>query len=298
MIEFYTGLSQTLFGVRRCGDGIPVLGIPMEDTLSFRPGTRFATSVIRQWSQYFEFTPTRDLGVDVLSRVCDMGDVSLLQGLPERNISRIERVVSEAVGRWGRLVNIGGEHTVSLGVALGLRDSLGYGAYIHIDAHLDSRSEWPLGQSLSHATFVRRLIKDVKPELILYLGFRSYDNEELDFINELGNAVALPGSAIKSLGNYEARALIRDFMSTVGGPIHVSIDLDVLDPSIMPGVGNPEGNGLTYNELLRVLEPVLELGGSRVGAVDIVEYSPPNDPNLTSLPTVIKLIIDVLNYLR
>lgn len=298
MVEFYTALNTTFFGINRCGSGIPMLGIPMEDTLSFRPGTRFAPSVIRQWSQYFEFTPTRDLGFDVLSKACDLGDISLLQGDVNRNISRIRNVVSEIMGKWGKLISIGGEHTISLGVALGIKDVVNYGAYIHVDAHLDSRSEWPIGQQLSHATFVRHIVNEVKPQLILYLGFRAYDEEELDFIDKLSNAVAVPGNAIKSMGNYELRALIKDFVSTVDGPIHLSIDLDVLDPSIIPGVGNPEGNGLNYNELLRVVEPVLELSGSRVVAVDIVEYSPPNDPNLMSLPTVIKLIIDVLNYLR
>lgn len=63
-IDFYVTSQYTLFGIPRCGSGTSILGIPMEDTVSFRPGTRFAPGVIRTWSQYFEFTPTEDLGID------------------------------------------------------------------------------------------------------------------------------------------------------------------------------------------------------------------------------------------
>jgi agmatinase len=297
-LEFYVSGVATFFGIPRCGSGIPILGVPMEDTVSFRPGTRFAPSVIRQWSQYFEFTPSIDLGVDALGKACDLGDVSLLQGLVDMNIRRIEAVVGEALGRWGRVINIGGEHTLSLAAARALRASQGsYGIYVHVDAHFDSRMEWPIGQSLSHATFVRRIIEDVRPELLVFLGPRSYDPEELTFVRDLNNSVILMTRDLKLMNRYELRLLVRELLDSYSGPIHLSIDVDVLDPSIMPGVGNPEAFGLNYGELLRIIEAVLDHGGSRVKVLDIVEYSPPNDPGLASLPVIVKLILDVLNYM-
>ena len=297
-IDFYVASQYTLFGIPKCGNGVPILGIPMEDTVSFRPGTRFAPSMIRAWSQYFEFTPTEDLGIDPLGKACDLGDISLLQGMAERNLERISLVVSEAINRWGRVINIGGEHTLSLGVAKAVRESQGsYGIYVHVDAHLDSREEWPVGQQLSHATFVRRIVNEVRPQAIAVLGFRSYDRDEVNFIRGFENSLLLQTRDIKLMSEHELRLIIRGLIDSYPGPIHLSIDVDVLDPSIVPGVGNPEGFGLNYSELLRVVKAILDYGDSRVRAVDIVEYSPPNDPGLMSLPTIIKLILDVLNYL-
>ena len=298
-IDFYVSTAGTIFGApTRCDSGIPILGIPMEDTVSFRPGTRFAPGVIRLWSQYFEFTPSIDLGIDILSRICDLGDVSLLQGLVERNVDRIRAVINEVLSKWGKVISIGGEHTLSLGSAKAVREYYGsYGIYVHVDAHLDSRQEWPVGQPLSHATFVRHLMNSVKPKLFMFMGFRSYDPEELNFVKNLNDALLFRTRDVKLMSKYELRLWVRNALSSYDGPIHLSIDVDVLDPSIMPGVGNPEGFGLSYGELLKVIEAVLDYGGSRVKVIDIVEYSPPNDPNLMSLPTIIHLLLDVLNYL-
>ncbi|MFB6471114.1 MAG: arginase family protein [Vulcanisaeta sp. AZ3] len=297
-LEFYVNGEGTFFGIPKCGSGVPIIGIPMEDTVSFRPGTRFAPNVVRQWSQYFEFTPSVDLGIDVLSKACDLGDVSLLQGFVEKNLGRIEEVISEALGRWGRVVSIGGEHTISLGVARGIKSAQSsYGIYIHVDAHLDSRLEWPPGQPLSHATFVRHIISSLNPQLALFFGARVYDPDEVYFVNNLENAMLLRTRDIKLMSKYELRLWIRNALDSYSGPVHLSIDADSLDPAIMPGVGNPESFGLSYDDLLRIVEAVLDYGSSRVKAVDIVEYSPPNDPGLMSLPTIIRLILDVLNYL-
>ncbi|BDR91565.1 agmatinase family protein [Vulcanisaeta souniana] len=297
-INFYVSSQYTLFGIPRCGSGIPILGVPIEDTVSFRPGTRFAPGVIRSWSQYFEFTPTEDLGIDVLNKACDLGDLTLLQGIVNVNMERIRSVVKEVINKWGRVISIGGEHTMSLGVARAVSDSQGsYGIYVHVDAHLDSREEWPVGQSLSHATFVRHIVNSVNPQLLLFLGPRVYDKEEISFVRDLDNSMLLLTRDIKLMESYELRNVIRDSLGSYPGPIHLSIDVDVLDPSIMPGVGNPEGFGLSYGELLRVIRAVLDYGGFRVKAVDLVEYSPPNDPGLMSLPAMARLILDVLNYL-
>ncbi len=154
-----------------------------------------------------------------------------------------------------------------------------------------------MGQVLSHATFVRHIINQVKPQSLVFLGFRSYDKEEVKFVRGLENSVLLSARDVRLMNDHELRLLIRGVIDSYAGPIHLSIDVDVLDPSIAPGVGNPEGFGLGYGELLRIIRAILDYGGSRVRAVDIVEYSPPNDPGLTSLPTIIKLILDVLNYL-
>jgi len=294
-LDFLTSRVHGIFGVSsNCEGRIPFLGIPMEDTVSFRPGTRFAPSVIRMWSDYFEFTPSRDLGVDVLEILCDVGDVELLRGDLGNNLARIREVVREALVRWGRLLTIGGEHTLSLATARALGED-GPITYVHIDAHLDSREEWPPGQPLSHATFVREII-NMKPNLILSLGYRSYDPEERSHLEGSGSAVLVSTNTLRRMSRYQLRSMVRDYLESYVSRIHLSIDVDVLDPSIAPGVSNPEAGGLDYGMLLNIVEAVLDYGDVRI--VDIVEYSPPNDPGLMTLPLIIKLILDVLNSWR
>ncbi len=289
-VELYTYRPGCLFELKPCGTGIPILGIPLEDTLSFKPGTRFATQALRSYSRFFEYTPTVDLGIDVLYKACDLGDLALCQGLLDENLRRIRLVVGETLDRWGRALLIGGEHTLTLGAARALK---GLNAYIHIDAHFDCREEWPYGQRLSHATFVRRLIEELKPELVLFIGVRAYDTDEKAYVENLEDAYVITTNMVKGMEKMWLRALIGDVLSTVTGDVYLSIDVDVLDPSIMPGVGNPEGLGLTYVELYRVLEAVMDYSRPRV--IDIVEYNPLADQSGIGLTHLVRLILDILN---
>jgi agmatinase len=244
------------------------------------------------WSDYFEFTPSRDLGVDVLSDLCDLGDLGLLHGDVVSNLRRIENVAREVLSRWGRLLAIGGEHTLSLATARALSSLGSRFTYVHVDAHLDSREEWPPGQSLSHATFVRGIL-ELRPDLVLSLGYRSYDQGERRFLERSGVAGLISTDALRRMGRGKLRSTIRDYIESFGSPVHLSIDIDVLDPVVAPGVSNPEAGGLGYGELLNVIEAVLDYGDVRI--VDVVEYSPPNDPGLMTLPTIVKLILDITN---
>ena len=282
-----------MFGVSKGNGRVMILGMPMEDTLSFKPGTRFAPMVLRQVTPYLEATPTEWLGYSPLSELNDLGDVSLHQGDVEFNLSRIRSIASELLGR-GLLINIGGEHTISLAVARAIRDRFSeLGAFIQLDAHLDLRSEWPIGQRLSHATFARVLNSEVKPNLYVNLGFRGFDEEELNYARGL-NSVLLDSVELTAVNYTQLHDLLR-IINDIHGPIHLSIDVDVFDPSIAPGVGNPEAGGVNYSTMYKVLEVLMPLIAGRLVAVDVVEYSPPNDVSNVTASLVAKLIVDLMN---
>lgn len=250
-------------------DDVKVLGVPMEDTVSFRPGTRFAPAKIRQVLPYLEYTT--HLG-NPAQLPCDMGDVELLRGDVEGNLRRIGEALARLDQPW---ILIGGEHTLTLAALRSVRPD----TYVHIDAHLDLRDQWPPGQRLSHATFARRAHEELGFYAI-YIGARAYDDEELGYARENGFMV---------LGETPTRLEVADALSTASGRIYVSLDVDVLDPAEAPGVGTPEAGGMAYGLLEKIYIDVLL--ALRPRAVDIVEYSPPNDVSDVTAVKVARLLL-------
>jgi agmatinase len=258
-------------------DDVKLFGAPMEDTLSFRPGTRFAPQKIRAILPYLEYTT---LFGNVTKPLCDLGDVELLQGAPAENVARIERFIQRVDPPF---IMVGGEHTATLAALNVVRPD----TYVHIDAHFDLRDQWPPGQRLSHATFTRRAHEKLGFYAI-YIGVRAYDDEEYKYAEE-ADFYVLQGSDF-------TRGDVADAVSTASGRVYLSLDIDVLDPSEAPGVGTPEAGGLTYRKLEYLLaDLILTL---RPVAVDVMEYSPPNDVSDITAVKVVRLIMHIAAVLR
>ncbi|ACB40356.1 agmatinase family protein [Pyrobaculum neutrophilum] len=260
-----------------CGPGdVKLFGAPMEDTLSFRPGTRFAPQRIRAILPYLEYTTI--LG-NPRGPLCDLGDVELLQGAPAENVARIERFIQKVEPPF---IMVGGEHTATLAALNALRPD----TYVHIDAHFDLRDEWPPGQKLSHATFARRAHERLGFYAI-YIGVRAYDDEERRYAEE-AQFYVLEGPDF-------SREDVSDAVSTASGRVYLSLDIDVLDPSEAPGVGTPEAGGLSYRKLEYLLaDLILSL---KPAAVDIMEYSPPNDVSDITAVKAVRLIMHMASLL-
>ncbi|AAL64069.1 agmatinase family protein [Pyrobaculum aerophilum] len=262
----------------KCGEkDVKLLGAPMEDTLSFRPGARFAPQKIRQILPYLEYTT---LFGNVAEPICDLGDVELLQGRPEENLARIEAKLKR-VGP--PFIMIGGEHTATLAALNVVRPDV----YVHIDAHFDLRNEWPPGQRLSHATFARRAHEELGFYAI-YIGVRAYDDEEREYAENAGFFVVE--------GRDFTRQVVADALSTASGRAYVSLDIDVLDPAEAPGVGTPEAGGLSFKKLEYLLTDVLMT--LKPVAVDIMEYSPPNDVSDITATKVVRILMHMASLLK
>lgn len=248
------------------GARVVIIGVPLERTVSFRGGTAQAPTAIRHASDSIESFSAifrRELGE---LGVCDLGDLPVEAPL-EEVLGALRREVGRAVSAGKRAVVLGGEHTVTLGAVRGALEALGGLQLLALDAHTDLRDEYR-GERVCHATVLRRCYELLGGLVIV--GARSFFGGEPE-----GPAFAPPEEAP---GRLDPEV-----------PLWLSIDLDALDPSLCPGVTNPEPGGLSYGQ---VIELFRALRGFRVVGMDLVELAPPFDPTGVSSVTAAKLLLE------
>lgn len=249
-----------------------LFGAPIDLTASYRSGSRFAPTAIRQASLYMETYSLRtglDWG-DVV--VADIGDVKNLDTVREA-IGNIEEVVKKFHGAGKVPVMLGGEHTVTLGALRALKPDL----VVSLDAHFDLRHRL-LGRELSHATFMRRALEQLDHKLII-LGCRALSREEHEFAEANAERVTLVTAADLSRGGVDrgieaVRRKLADASSA-----YLSIDMDVLDPASAPAVGNPSPEGISVTMLLDLIASVCD---TRFLGFDLTEVAPHYDSGLTA----------------
>ncbi len=279
-------------------DNIYLIGIPLEDTVSFRKGTKNAPQTIRQVSPYVEITSSRLRNIPI-EIIRDLGDIELLYGDILRNLDRIKTSITDILNIGIRnIVIIGGEHTITYAIMNAVERN---GILLILDAHLDSRNEWPYGQRISHATHLRRILEEKCNISVIHIGARSYDYEELNFLKNYDNILIIDSKTIKDENVNIIRLLIRDFLSTISKPYfrYVSLDFDVYDISYMPAVSNPEGyGGLEPRDVMNIVDIFCEYcSKGYVNICDFVEYCPNEDRQLTYATFVIKNIVDFIDLL-
>jgi len=253
-----------------------ILGVPFDGTSTYRPGSRFGPQAIREASQDLETYSLRT-GLDAKDlKICDVGDLHVL-GDVEKTLKRVRLVLSEIIKAQKFPVMLGGEHTITYGAIEAFEGDVGI---LSFDAHMDLRDE-SLGRKLSHATFMRRISEKIKPDHIVEVGVRALIKDEIQFAEKrgikffTGRDTRLAGS--KEIARKVGRAL-SDFEK-----IYLTLDMDVLDPSYAPAVGNPVPEGMVPSTLLDILQDVCD---RRIIALDLVEVSPHYDTGLTSFQAV------------
>lgn len=241
---------------------IIICGVPYDGTSSFRPGSRFAPDAARSASYQIEsYSPYQQK--DLRNRkICDMGNIPLPFGDKELALNIIESFTKKLISRRKKLIAIGGEHLISLPVIKNYRKLFSDLAVIQLDAHSDLINSYR-GEKFSHATVMRRVAEIVGFDNLYQIGIRSCLSDDLMLPKRKENMCMFDFSKsaeyIKSLKDRH---------------IYLTIDLDVLDPSIFPGTGTPEPGGVTYKNLIDLLKRFETL--DIVGA-DIVELSPHYD---------------------
>ena len=197
---------------------------------------------------------------------------------------QIAGLVGAALGEGYRPLLIGGDHSVSLGSLGGLARFHGAGGVLWIDAHGDLNRPETSPTGNVHGMVLAAVLglagpgfesdawplPAVDPSRVALVGVRQLDQGEKDLLRELG-ATVFPMSEVDRIGVERA---VRESLARIAGPgfVHVSLDLDVLDPEVAPGVGTPVRGGLSYREAHLALELVAESG--LVGSFDLVEVNP------------------------
>ncbi len=258
---------------------IAIFGAPFDSTTSFRPGTRFASRAIRGDSFGVEtYSPYQDRDLTDCA-VFDGGDLELVFGNTPRALDQIEAYAAQIFADGKIPCMIGGEHLVTLGAVRAAVKQYPDLHILHFDAHTDLREDY-LGETLSHATVIRRCHDLVGDGRIYQFGIRSGEREEFAWakthlFQQKFNFNGL-GEAVKQLR---------------GKPVYFTLDLDVLDPSVFPGTGTPEAGGVSFMHLLNAC---LSLKGLEIVGFDVNELSPVYDQSGVSTAVACKIIRELL----
>lgn len=263
-----------------------ILGVPYDGTATFRPGARFGPNAIREASMNIETNSLRS-GIYVEDlKICDVGNLHILDD-PGRVVKRLSAVVKE-LDEGGKIpLAVGGEHTVTLGMERALKGV----AILDFDAHMDLRNEYA-GRKLSHATFMRRIAEDIGAERIVQVGIRAFCKEESKFARR-AKVAQITSVEVNRVGAKDVVRKLRDLLSSYER-IHLTIDMDVLDPSQAPATQCPEPDGISTSILLDVLHGVVD---ERFRSFDLTEVVPQLDFGVTSTQAS-KIIFETLCYMQ
>lgn len=257
-----------------------IFGAPFDGTTSFRPGTRFGPSAIRGESDGIEtYSPYQNRDLEDIS-VFDSGDLYFPFGNPKAVLDMIEARTQEILAADKMPVMLGGEHLVTLGAVRAMVKKYPNLHIIHFDAHADLREAY-LGEQLSHASVLRRCWDLVGDGHIHQFGIRSGERAEFDF--------AFAHTDFHPFNVKDVLDVVLGLGSEV--PVYVTVDLDVLDPSLFSGTGTPEAGGIFFPDLE---EALLALEALNVVGFDINELSPPYDTSGVSTAVACKVLREML----
>jgi agmatinase len=268
----YGGAPYTQDAADLEGADVAIVGAPMDELVSDRPGTRFAPRAIRAAS----CPPGSQLEskVDALGelRVVDFGDAPILPADPVRSHAAIKETVGQVLAAGAIPMILGGDHSITEPDVRACVDAHGPVGLVHFDTHTDTGAE-VFGAELSHGTIMRRLVEEgsVDPERYVQIGLRGYwpGDEEFAWQKERG-ITSLLMHEIRDLGIEEV--VYRAIQAVGLGPVFLTVDIDVLDPAFAPGTGTPEPGGMNTAELLWAVREVATR--TEVVGADMVEVIP------------------------
>ncbi|MFP3898115.1 MAG: agmatinase [Dehalococcoidia bacterium] len=260
-----------------------VLPVPYDSTSEWQAGSRHGPQAIIDASQYLELYDL-DLECDIYEvGISTLPQVEPLLTSPQDMIDRVYQVVKRLVDKGRFVLLLGGDHSLSLGAVRAYREAFPALSVLQFDAHADLRDEY-LGTGYGQACVMRRIL-ELCP--ISQVGIRSLSRGERQFLthNKL-----MPFYMSDSMSN---SASVDRIVDSLGPDVYITIDVDVLDPSIMSAVGTPEPDGMSWRQLLDVLKSVA-LHRHVVG-FDLMEFCPGQGPNSCAF-LLAKLAYKVIGY--
>ncbi len=283
--EIWGGLNQPKLDIKEA-DAI-VFGIPWDGSVSFRSGAKEAPSALRSITYTVAPTTERFESLEGF-KIKDLGD---FEGADREQIfGQVEETVAELVKEKKFFTMIGGDHSVTIPVLKGINKAVDKAfGIIHIDAHFDL-CEALGGDTLSHGCTERRALElenVTGPENLFFIGIRSVEPQELEFIQK----TPVPVVSARDYSKMGTAAVIEKAKVALAhlDAIYITLDIDALDPAYAPGTGTPQLGGLTARELLDLLEGLFELP---VIGFDVVEVAPALDASWTSVFAARKIVME------
>ena len=268
----FAGVPYTEDAAELAGFDVAVVGAPIDDLVSDRPGARLAPRAIRAASS--PPGPHLEVGLDAFEalRVVDFGDAPVVPADPVLSHAAIEATVGQVLAAGVLPLVLGGDHSITEPAVRACAGVHGPVGIVHFDTHTDTGEE-VFGVEFSHGTFMRRIVDAGHVDAGRYaqIGLRGYWPGEKEFAWQAERGItSLFMHDVRDLG---IREVVRRAIAAVGpGPTYLTVDVDVLDPAFVPGTGTPEPGGMTAVDLLLAVRTVateLELIG-----LDVVEVIP------------------------
>ncbi len=291
-LELFTSQTNVFSGLQKPFEKAKyvIFGVPFDATSTYRTGARFGPNAIRQASLNIETYSFRS-GLDVEDlALYDAGDLHVSMDA-QKTVDMTRLVVEDILAAGKMPVALGGEHTITLGVAKGLGAKAAKTAIVSFDAHLDLRCEF-LGSTLSHTTFMQLISEEVKPAKIVEVGTRSACKEELAYAKKAGVEFFTSQQIIKQGSMLIAEQLKEKLLPYEN--LYLTVDMDVLDPAFAPAVQNPEPEGITTTDLLDL---ACALCDKRVIGFDVLEIVPIYDQGVSAVVAA-KVMFEMLCQLE
>jgi agmatinase len=284
----FLGLDET--GLSPETADILIQPIPYDSTTSFQPGTRFGPQAILLASQQVELWD-EELGWEPMAQksCLTLPDIPINQQGPEKMVRDIFRTLQPFWKNKKRILALGGEHTITYPLVQGAGQIFPDLVVLVLDAHGDLRESWE-GSPFSHACTNRRIVELGFP--VFHLGLRSLSKEEQLFLE--ANPFIKAYSSQEILFQNGLQRFRKDLSPLTGRNFYLSLDIDVLDPSLVPGTGTPEPGGLTWYHLMEILKIIIGQGVIR--GFDLCELMPIPGSRLSEFVAA-KILFKALSYL-
>lgn len=260
-----------------------VIGVPYDGAACARKGAALGPERIRFWSTHLTpFSEDRTRLGNI--RICDLGDIPITDQV--RDFDRVREKVATLPNV---PIILGGDHSISIPVlqAQCQRYEGQRLGVLWVDAHPDLCDVFT-GSKLSHACVLRRALEfGIEPQEVCLVGVRSWEDQEIDLI-ENGGLNVYTAANVSERG---MRSVISSVYSKLSDcdAVHISLDIDCLDPAFAPGTGIPESGGLTSREVITLIK---SLRGLPLVGLDVVEVSPPIDPSEATVFAALKIIME------
>ena len=268
---------------------VVLVPVPYDSTTSFRSGARHGPrSIIDSSYNLEDYDPELDADVALVGIHTSPGLEPHMEG-PLHMIQRVRNSVHPFLQQGKMLGVIGGEHSISVGHVQALVEHHSDLSVLYLDAHADLRDEY-MGTQWGHASVARR-ISEICP--LVQVGVRSLSQEEFGFIrdNKVKTFFWPPEEGTGDRGRTDW--YVQDIVDVLSKNVHVSVDLDVFDPSIMSAVGTPEPGGMDWQQVISLLRAVAE--ERHIVGFDVTELSPGEGPAACSY-TAAKLVYKLIAY--
>jgi guanidinobutyrase len=268
------------------------IGIPMDHGTSFRPGTRLGPRQIRAESAMLRpFNMATGAAPFDHLQVADIGDVPINTFDLKKTVDIITDFYTDVLSHNAISLTLGGDHTLTWPILRAMKAKHGPVALIHIDAHADI-NDTMFGEKVAHGCPFRRAWEDgcLVNDKVFQIGLRGtgYSPDDFNWGREKGWTVI----QAEACWHKSLTPLIADIKAKIGNtPTYLTYDIDSLDPAFAPGTGTLEVGGLT---IWQALELIRGCAGVNLVGADLVEVSPPYDPQGTTALVAANLLYEML----